>query len=123
MSRYRIRLGKRGEALARHELEKAGYKILAQNWRTRFGEIDLVAEREGIVVFVEVKARTSHDFGRPEESVTRRKRRKLIQTAQAYLQSTGRAQVPWRIDVIAADMDRKGNLIRLEHLEDVVTEG
>ncbi len=123
MSRYRIRLGKRGEALARQELEKAGYKILAQNWRTRFGEIDLVAEREGMVVFVEVKARTSHDFGRPEESVTRRKRRKLIQTAQAYLQSTGRAQVPWRIDVIAVDMDRKGNLIRLEHLEDVVTEG
>ena len=123
MSKYRIQLGKRGEKLARQHMEKAGYTILAQNWRTRFGEIDLVAERQEVLVFVEVKARTSHDFGRPEEAVTHRKRQKLIRTAQAYLQSAGVDQAHWRIDVIAVDIDNKGNADRIEHYEDIVLDG
>ena len=123
MSKYRIQLGKRGEELARQHLEKAGYTILTQNWRTRFGEIDLVAEKAGVVVFAEVKARTSHDFGTPEEAVTRRKRQKLIRTAQAYLGTAGLDQAQWRIDVIALDIDKEGNVDRIEHYEDIILDG
>jgi putative endonuclease len=117
---WRKRMGGQGEAAADRYLRSHGYTILAHNWRTRAGEIDLVAEREGVLVFVEVKARTSHQFGRPEEAVTPAKRRRLIRTAQAYLQSRGTEDAAWRVDVIALDLDRSGGVLRLDHYQDAV---
>ena len=116
-------MGGRGEAAAAQFLQAHGYTVLAQNWRTRGGEIDLVVERTGVLVFVEVKARTSHRFGTPEEAITPAKRRKLIRTAQAYLHSRGKADAEWRIDVIALDLDRSGEVVRLDHYEDAVQGG
>lgn len=75
----------RGEVEARLFLEKEGYKILDTNFAGRMGEIDLVAEKDGVIVFVEVKARENAAFGEPIEAVTPQKVRKIALTAQQYL--------------------------------------
>ncbi len=103
-------LGYTGERLAREKLIVCGYRILEQNFRCRHGEIDLVAEHEGELVFVEVKTRRGDGYGRPEEAVNAHKRRKLIQVATYYLDLHARTQDAWRIDVVAVDMDRAGHL-------------
>ena len=116
-------IGAHGEELALKHLAASGYRLLDRNWRWRQGELDLVVEKDGEIVFVEVKARRSHAFGTPEEAVTRAKQRKLIQTAYAYLARHGRTDTRWRIDVIALDLSAQGEVIRLEHLENAVGEG
>jgi putative endonuclease len=110
----------RGEHLAKRHLEQLGYRIRAQNWRAREGEIDLVAEDQGTLVFVEVKARSGHSFGLPEEAVTRAKRRHLRATAQAFLEAHDLLELPWRIDVIAIDLSPAGAVDRLDHYPDAV---
>jgi putative endonuclease len=116
-------IGALGEELAAKHLAASGYRLLHRNWRWRRGELDLVVEKDGEIVFVEVKARRSHTFGTPEEAVTRAKQRKLVQTAYAYLARERRQNAPWRIDVIALDLSAQGEVIRLEHLENAVGEG
>ncbi|MFQ5921714.1 MAG: YraN family protein [Anaerolineales bacterium] len=113
-------LGTHGERVVEKHLVGLGYRILDRNWRWRKGELDLVAEQGEQVVFVEVKARRSHTYGPPEESITRAKREKLIQAAYAYLGSTDRQDSHWRIDVVAIDMERDGTVIRLEHIVSAV---
>jgi putative endonuclease len=78
-------LGKEGENLAAEFLKKNGYRILERNYRTRRGEIDIVCEHKGFIVFVEVKTRKSLAFGGPEEAVDRRKRNKIFEVATHYL--------------------------------------
>ena len=92
-------LGRWGEALAAEHLRRAGYQILAANWRSRFGEIDLIAADQNYLCFVEVKLRKSAAFGGAGEFVDRRKQRRLRDTAAIWLaQNDG----PWlsRFDVI-----------------------
>lgn len=113
-------LGIHGERVAEERLVGLGYRILDRNWSWPGGELDLVAEQNGEIVFVEVKARRSQTFGSPEESITRAKREKLIQTAHVYLGSVKRQDSPWRIDVVAIDMERDGTVIRLEHIVSAV---
>ena len=88
MSNSRQQLGQRGEELARTRLVKMGYTILEINHRSGSGEIDVVAEQEGTLVFVEVRTRRGNAFGTPEESVTPRKRSRMVDAAQAYLQAS-----------------------------------
>ena len=78
-------MGKRGEDLACAELEKRGYVIVDRRFRTRCGELDIVARDGGVLVFVEVKARSGGNFGTPFESVTWKKRQRLSQMAASYL--------------------------------------
>lgn len=113
-------LGIHGEKVAEQHLMGLGYRILDRNWRWRKGELDLVAEQGDEIVFVEVKARRSQTYGLPEESITRSKRQKLIQTASAYLRSANRQDADWRIDVVAIDMEQDGRVIRLEHIVSAV---
>ena len=113
-------LGIHGERTAEKHLSNLGYRILDRNWRWRKGELDLVAEQVDEIVFVEVKTRRSQLYGPPEESITRSKQEKLIQTAYAYLNSTDRREADWRIDVVAIDMEEDGAVIRLEHLVSAV---
>ena len=87
MSEGRQRIGRRGEELAKRHLERSGYSILETNYRANGGEIDLVAEKDGALVFVEVRTRTGHTAGSPEESVTPLKRSHLVAAAQEYLQA------------------------------------
>lgn len=92
--------GRRGEALARAQLEKAGWRVVAQNYATRWGEIDLIAEDAGALVFVEVKARRSFSCGTPAEAVDARKRRKIVLAAQCFLQARAWEERPCRFDVV-----------------------
>ena len=103
MTLQRQRLGKSAENLAVDELKRRGYAILARRYRTRHGEIDIVAEEGETLVFVEVKARTTGEFGEAAEAVTRWKQRRLASMAVEYLsrhRSTARA---CRFDVVAVD--------------------
>ena len=109
-----------GERTAEAHLAGLGYQILDRNWQWQKGELDLVAAQGEEIVFVEVKARRSQKYGSPEESITRSKREKLVQTAYAYLNATDRQESDWRIDVVAIDMEDDGAVIRLEHIVSAV---
>jgi putative endonuclease len=96
-------LGKLGEDLACRELTRRGYAILATRYRTRFGEIDIVSEQHGVVVFVEVKARKTARYGTAAESIPFWKRRRIGAMALDYLAWTGRLNDRCRFDVVAID--------------------
>ena len=96
----RKRLGDRGEEAVARWLRGKGYRLLASQYRCRFGEIDLIVRsREGVLCFVEVKTRTSSRFSAPREAVTAAKQRRLRTTAEYYLAQTGQGECPCRFDV------------------------
>lgn len=103
MTLARQTFGKSSEDAAAAELERRGYEILARRYRTRHGEIDIVAREEETTVFVEVKARATTEFGTAAEAVTRRKQQKLIAMAREYLACNRLTDVPCRFDVVAID--------------------
>ena len=106
----RKRLGSAGERLAAERLRQAGYVVQAMNYRCRAGEIDIVAEEAGDIVFVEVKTRRGTAYGLPEEAITSVKQRKLIAAAQTYLEAEGRLDASWRVDVVAIALSPAGKL-------------
>jgi len=118
-------LGQWGEDYAATYLTRQGYTLLARNWRTRAGELDIVARDGAWLVFVEVRARRRARgsrvpvLGRPEESVTPRKQAQLVAMAEAYLFEDP-WDGPWRIDVIALEFHPDGSVARLNHLQDAV---
>jgi putative endonuclease len=95
--------GLRGEELACRELCRRGYAILARRYRTRFGEIDIVSERSGTLVFVEVKARRTKRFGDASAAIPFWKRRRLAAMALDYQAWAGRLTSRCRFDVVAID--------------------
>jgi putative endonuclease len=112
-------LGRWGEELAAQHLMAKGYQMVARNWRCVTGELDLVVREGGSLVFVEVRARRGRALGTPEESITLAKQARLIDLAAAYAQEhdwTG----PYRIDVVAIELDRQGRLLRVDHYENAV---
>ena len=121
MPSSRTKLGSVGEDIARRHLEGLGYALLEANYRCRWGEVDLVMEHEGSVVFVEVRTKRSSAFGTPEESVTAAKRKRLTATAYTYLQEHA-LDVPFHIDLVAIALNTRGVVQRVTHLENVVTE-
>jgi putative endonuclease len=112
----RKQLGRWGEGVAATYLEAKGYQILQRNWRTSRGEIDLVAQAGDELVFVEVKTRRGREAGTPEEGFTAHKARKLLELGQHYLFENNLADVSWRIDLVAVELDRQGKLLRCEHI-------
>ncbi len=106
-------LGRQAEKIAAIYLRLKGYKILFRNWRTRFGEIDLVAQRGSVVVLVEVKARRSLKRGSPEEALTPEKQKRLLRLAELYISQRPLApRETLRLDVIAIDFSSKRPQIR-----------
>ena len=97
-------LGKIGEDLACAELERLGYAILDRRYRTRFGEIDIVASIDGVTVFIEVKARAGEQFGGGAEAVTRLKQRRIAQMAVDYLARHRLHDRPCRFDVVVVEL-------------------
>lgn len=93
--------GEQGETLAVNYLETHGYLILDRNVRLRRGEIDIIARKRGVLVFVEVKTRTSNRFGSPAESVTPTKAQSLIRAAREYLHPHGEREQEIRFDVVS----------------------
>jgi len=96
-------LGKLGEEIACGALTARGYAILATRHRTRFGEIDIVARLDGVLVFVEVKARRSNRHGSAADAISPWKRRRVAAMALDYLAWTGNLDAPCRFDVVAID--------------------
>ncbi|MBA4395947.1 MAG: YraN family protein [Syntrophus sp. (in: bacteria)] len=109
----RIRTGKRGEDLAVAYLRKAGYQIVAQNYRCLYGEVDVIALDGDTIVFIEVKSRKSETFGQPQEAVGREKRKKLSRISLHYIQQKRLESCNARFDVIVVRMSPDGNQIEL----------
>ncbi|MDH5202902.1 MAG: YraN family protein [Nitrospirota bacterium] len=93
-------LGTKGENLAVTFLKKKGYKIIARNYKTFIGEIDIIAKDGNTTVFIEVKTRTNDSFGYPFEAVNNKKKQKLKKLALLYLKSKGQ-ESPIRFDVLS----------------------
>jgi len=120
MKGTRKQLGDAGEEIAVRELIRRGYAIRERNWRSAEGELDIVAEQERLLVFIEVRTRRGDRFGTPEESITPTKRVHLIATAQTYLQSHSLEDRDWRIDVVAVEMSAQGELLRVDVIENAI---
>ncbi len=111
-----------GEKLARDFLLERGYHIRQANYRCTEGEIDIIAEHEDTLVFVEVRTRQSREFGSPEESITPAKMEKLRTVAARYLQAHDNLPSSWQIDVVAIELGRDGKATRIELIENAVGE-
>ncbi len=109
----RIAFGKSGEDLACRELERRGYAIVARRYRTRAGELDIVARDGATLVFVEVKARAGRGFGAAAEAVTAGKRRRIVQLAREYVMRHHLESHPCRFDVVSIDFDAGGPVVEL----------
>lgn len=117
------KLGKLGENYAENYLVSKNYQIIKTNYYTRFGEIDIIAidpiTKE--IAFVEVKTRTSNEFGSPAEAITRTKKQRLFKTALHFLNSsTKKLSRYWRIDVIGLELDQKNSLKKINHLKNIL---
>lgn len=119
MPSARSRLGAQGERIAEAHLELRGLVIETRNYRTRFGEIDLVARDGTETVFVEVRTKRSTAYGTPEESITLHKQARLVRTAQQYLAEHGRAGSSWRVDLVAITLQPDGPA-HIVHVESAV---
>ena len=115
----RSKLGTQGERIAAAHLESLGLVVEGRNYRTRFGEIDLVARDGEATVFVEVRTKRSAAYGTPEESVTPRKQARLVKAAQEYLQEHGLAGSSWRVDLVAITLQPDGPA-QISHIESAV---
>ena len=95
--------GKKSERLAAEFLKRTGYRILETNYRSKLGEIDIIAREKGTLVFVEVKARNTSRFGSPKVAVTPAKQRKISMAALDDLKRSGQTEASARFDVVAID--------------------
>lgn len=109
--------GRIGEKWARRFLESKGWRILDANWRTRWGELDIVALRDGQLIVVEVRTTRGTRFGYGYESVDSRKRRQVRRLALRYLQEKGLFHLPVRFDVISVLLGEDDRPKSIRHLE------
>ena len=109
-------LGRRGEEIARDYLENIGYRILNMNWKYGRAEVDVIADQGGTIIFVEVKTRSSIDFGEPEDFVGRKKEKQLEFASAAYIDMKNH-QGEVRFDVIAIVFENK-DIYKINHIED-----
>ncbi len=112
--------GALGEKLAKDFLKKKGYRIIETNYRCPEGEIDIVARQKDSLVFIEVRTKTSREFGSPEESITPTKMKRLRATAARFRQTHDNLPPSWRIDVVAIELNRERKPSRIELIENAV---
>ncbi len=112
--------GRLGELAAHRHLVSIGYSVLGSNVRCGRNEIDIVAEHEGTLVFVEVRTRRGKGLGTPEESITSKKRHGMLAAAHAYLNVSGEWERHWRIDIVAVEIDRNCGISRLDVIPNAV---
>src|SRR5258706_11908193 len=111
-------IGKKGEDLAVEYLKKKGYKILERNYRKQYAEIDIIAVKNNVLVFVEVKTRTSDTFGSPLEAITSWKLRPLQKLAEYYSMLHPESPSQLRIDAVSITLDSSGKPT-IEHVENI----
>lgn len=117
----RREIGRWGEDKAARYLENKGYKIIARHWTHRIGELDIVAAKDGRVVFVEVRTKTSLRYGMPEESVGAWKKERLCRTANVYMLKHKIGNMPYQIDLIAIVHNLAINQTTIRHFENVLS--
>ena len=118
MNQFNLQTGKIGEEVAKKYLEKKGYKIIEQNYKTKYAEIDLVAKKRNEMVFVEVRTKKGEDFGTPEDTINRRKLRKLWGNARAYT-VWKKWLGPYRVDAVCVVLRYDNTMERLNHYENI----
>ncbi len=101
MPKKQHKFGQESEIIAAGYLKKKGYKIITRNYRTKLGEIDIIAQEKDTIVFVEVKARRSWRFGNPKGALTPEKQRKISMVALCYLKANKQTRAKARFDVVA----------------------
>jgi len=109
-----------GEKLAREFLKKRGYRIIETNYCCPEGEIDIIARHKDSLVFIEVRTKTSVEFGSPEESITPAKKERLRTVAMRYQQEHENLPQLCRIDVVAVELNKKEKPLRIELIENAV---
>ncbi|KKQ72247.1 MAG: hypothetical protein UT33_C0005G0167 [Candidatus Peregrinibacteria bacterium GW2011_GWC2_39_14] len=107
-----------GEDIAEKYLISRGYKVLCRNFRKRVGEIDLIAEFCGKIIFIEVKTRKSEIFGEPEDSISKNKTRKIFHTGTTFMRDNGLKNA-FQIDVVSIKLNEYNVLKRLTHFKNV----
>jgi putative endonuclease len=112
MAEQRQAVSRRGEEIAVRFLHEQGYRVVARNYRCRFGEIDLIARDGETLAFIEVKTRRSQAFGPPALAVTIEKQRHLVKASQVYLAQRGKAHELCRFDVVTIEM--QADTLRIE---------
>lgn len=123
MPTQRRKLGDLGEKIAADYLESRGYKILDRNFKKPWGEIDIIAQNNQGLIFIEVKTRTvpQGDNPYPEDSVYSLKKQKLIRAAQSYLlEKKYPSEATWQIDVIAIELNEQTRKANLKHIKNAV---
>jgi putative endonuclease len=111
-------LGAAGERLAAKFLQRAGFEIVARGVRYRSGELDLVAVKRPLIVFVEVKTRNSQEHGHPAEAVDRHKQRRMISAAHQFIKKNELFEYPARFDIIAITHSDRKTPPKIEHFVD-----
>jgi len=119
MSLTKLQQGKRGEDLAVEFLKKKGFKIIDRNFRIRGGEIDIVALEKDVLVFIEVKTRSSSEFGSPLESITYWKLKALVKTAQFYKIKHRGLPDAMRIDAVSVKINYNTGITEMELVRDI----
>lgn len=122
MPTARSTLGTQGEILAAKHLQSLGYEIIERNYRSQFGEIDIVASQNGDLVFVEVKTRRNAKFGYPSESVNVKKQQKIIRTAHHYLAERCLDEVGCRFEIAEVYL-MAGQPARIEIIQNAFCDG
>lgn len=114
-----IQIGKRGEDIAAEYLRKKGLRIIDRNFKARYEEIDIVATHKKILIFIEVKTRTSTAYGLPIEAITYFKLQSLIKAAQFYSLTHPKLPQDLRIDAVSVQLDSNDEVISIEHIENI----
>ena len=112
-------LGNTGESLASTYRTRQGYSIISRNFNARYGAIDIICVHADTLVFIEVKTRQSREFGLPEEAVTPKKLREVIQTADFFVSTHQNLPDALRVDVIGIELDEAEKVVYFNHIENV----
>jgi putative endonuclease len=119
MKKFNLETGKIGEEIAKDYLEKKGYEIIEQNYKTKYGEIDLVCWDNKEIVIVEVRTKKENIFGTPEDSLDKRKLKKIANNARAYI-SWKKWQGPYRIDAVCIILNSDNTVNSLNYYENII---
>jgi len=109
-----------GESIAKRFLEKKGYKIIEQNFRTKYSEMDLIVNKKDVLVFIEVRTKTNDHFGSPEQTINKNKINRLIRSAQAYI-AYKKYQGSFQIDAICIILNPDGSPQLINHYESITS--
>ncbi len=116
----KIKIGKFGQDLSAEFLQKRGYKIICENFYTRLGELDLIAEQDKQIIFIEVKTRLGHNFGFPEEALNMDKAKKMKEAALEYLTKNNINSDNYRFDLVAVEINKKEKKAQIRHYKNVI---